>query len=103
MLFLDTACNMIDKCCRFRYTKIYILMNMYAECAFCFLIKLKNSRYFYINRTANKDLISQFCARLDCQAFSRTQLAGRGYISKGLTTATMKFSIVPRRIEGDVQ
>ena len=21
MLFLDTACNMIDKCCRFRYTK----------------------------------------------------------------------------------
>ena len=23
-------------------------MNMSAECAFCFLIKLKNSRYFYI-------------------------------------------------------
>jgi hypothetical protein len=39
---------MIDKCCRFRYTKIYILMNMSAECAFCFLIKLKNSRYLYI-------------------------------------------------------
>jgi hypothetical protein len=39
---------MIDKCCRFRYTKIYILMNMSAECAFFFLIKLKNSRYFYI-------------------------------------------------------
>jgi hypothetical protein len=46
--------------------KNYILMNMSAECAFCFLIKLKNSRYFYIikssvslfNRTANKDLIS---------------------------------------------
>ena len=41
-------------------------MNMSAECAFCFLIKLKNSRYFRIikslvslfNRTANKYLIS---------------------------------------------
>jgi hypothetical protein len=39
---------MIDKCCRFRYTKTYILMNMSAEYAFCFLIKLKNSKYFYI-------------------------------------------------------
>ena len=26
MLFLDTACNMIDKCCRFRYTK-----NLYSH------------------------------------------------------------------------
>jgi hypothetical protein len=93
MLFLDTACNMIDKCCRFRYTKIYILMNMSAECALCFLIKLKNSRYFYIiksqflylteQQTNFLDLISQFCARLDCQAFSTSQLsqlAGCGYI-----------------------
>ena len=66
-------------------------MNMSAECAFCFLIKLKNSRYFYIikssvslfSRTANKDLIGQFCARLECQAFSRSQLAGRGYTTTG--------------------
>ena len=50
MLFLDTACNMIDKRCRYDFVtqKIYILMNMSAECAFCFLIKLKNSKYFYI-------------------------------------------------------
>jgi hypothetical protein len=26
MLFLDTACNIIDKCCRFRYTK-----NLYSH------------------------------------------------------------------------
>jgi hypothetical protein len=117
---------------------------MYAECAFCFLIKLKNSRYFYIMKSQFLYLTDQqtkiylvssvhspspvparilpvanqaplkteglprrlFCARLDCQAFSRSQLAGRrpldiyprrGYISNGLTTPTMKFSIVPRR------
>ena len=27
-------------------------MNMSAECAFCFLIKLKNSRYFYIIKSS---------------------------------------------------
>jgi hypothetical protein len=91
MLFLDTAMKiMIDKCCRFHCTT-YVLMNMSAECAFCFLINLKNSRHFYIikssvslfNQTANKDLIGQLCAWLECQAFSRSQLAGRGYTVTG--------------------
>ena len=58
---------------------------------FFYYSKLKNSRYFYIikssvslcNRTANKYLISQFCARLECQASSRYQLAGRGYTLAG--------------------
>jgi hypothetical protein len=45
MLFLDTAWKMIDKRCRYDFVtqKNYILMNMSAECAFCFLIKLKNT------------------------------------------------------------
>ena len=50
MLFLDTACNMIDKCCRFRYTKkLYSHEHVRRVCILLFnLIKLKNSRYFYI-------------------------------------------------------
>jgi hypothetical protein len=66
---------MIDKCVDFIAPKIYILMNMSAECAFCFLnLKIQGtfniirSSVSLFSRTANKDLISQFCARLECQA-----------------------------------
>jgi hypothetical protein len=45
---------MIDKCCRFRYTKIYILMNMSAECAFCFLINLKIQGTFILTEQQTK-------------------------------------------------
>ena len=103
MLFLDTACNMIDKCCRFRYTKNLYSHEHAAECAFCFLIKLKNSRYFYIIK-------SQFLYLTEQQ--TKIQLVSSVFkLSQGLNlldadipgiypnglTATIKFSIVPRR------
>jgi hypothetical protein len=86
---------------------------MSAECALCCLIKLKNSRYFYIIKSRFLYLTEQqtkiqlvsavygLTAKLS-QGLNLLDADIPGIYSNGLTTATIKFSIVPRRIEGDV-
>ena len=107
MLFLDTACNMIDKCCRFRYTKKLYSHEHAAECAFCFLIKFKNSRYFYIIKSQFLYLTEQQTKiQLVSSVYGLTAKLSHGLnlldvdipgiYPNGLTTATIKFSIVPR-------
>ena len=83
-------------------------MNMSAEFALCFLIKLKNSRYFYIIKSRFLYLTEQqtkiqlvssvygLTAKLS-QGLNLLDADIPGIYSNGLTTATIKFSIVPRR------
>ena len=80
-------------------------MNMSAECAFCFLIKLKNSRICFLIKLKKNEqqtkiqLVSSvygLTAKLS-QGLNLLDADIPGIYSNGLTTATIKFSIVPRR------